>query len=458
MLFPNTLPFDPAAPAEALAQLPAAPAVFALRGQTGEPYLNHTADLRRRVTRLLTPAPAQSKRLALAGLVRHIEWAPTASGFSAQLLLYRASIEAFGDRATQRLHLRPASFLRMGMRNRFPRAWVTTSLSLSAAADLFGPFPSRNAAERYAEAALDLHLLRRCFQDLDPDPEFPGCIYSEMKKCLAPCYGGCSDERYSEEASAVHAFFRTRGASLLATLSQARNAASEALDFEAAAALHTRHSKAEAVAALAPELSGALAAQHGVLVQPAVTPDTVDLYLLQNGTFTGPAPFSVLGMRLPNEQSGSSSLFAHPAAMAAVPLREPPPPEPQQQREMLGEQSRVPQVSHLRPGQENPSDPPRPQTLSAGSDTTTTPDDRLQTAITSLTASLQPPTRQQLCDHQSLLARWYFRPQGKREGELILTGPDSNPARKQDPLKPLLRACARVYRAHVEKTAPSTNS
>ncbi len=409
MLFPHEIEFDPAAPAAALEHLPATPAVFALRGDSGEPYLNRTADLRRRLHKLLTPAPAQSRRLQLAGLVRRIAWASTASDFAAQLLLYRASVAVFGERASRRMHLNAPYFLRMGMRNRFPRVWITNALSLGAASDLFGPFPSRHAAERYAEAALDLHLLRRCFQDLDPDPEFPGCIYSEIKKCLAPCYGGCSQERYDEEASAVHAFLRTGGSSLLGTLANERERLSVALDFEAAAAAHTRYSKAEAAAALAPELARSLAAQHAILVQPGTQPDHVELYLLQGGIFTGPALFSLLGMRLPNEQSGSTSLFAHPAAFAAVPLA----------GEAMPEQS--------------------------------APDDRLREALASLAQQRKSATKQELCDHQSLLARWYFRPQNKREGELIL----ADPAEAGAEIKPLLRACARVYRAQVERHAPA---
>ena len=414
MLFPHEIDFDPGAPLAALAALPSSPAVFALRGVSGEPYLNRTSDLRRKLTKLLTPAPAQSKRLQLAGLVRRIAWAETASEFSAQLLLYRASLIEFGERAHQRLHLRAPYFLRMGMRNRFPRVWITNALSRSAANDLFGPFPSRHAAERYAEQMLDLHLLRRCFQDLDPDPEFPGCIYSEMKKCLAPCYGGCSEERYDREAAAVHAFLRTGGHSLLDALATERDRASEALDFEAASAAHTRYSKVETVAALAPELARSLGAQHAILVQPSAEPDRVSLYLLQHGIFTGPAPFSVLGMRLPNEQSGSSSLFAHPAAIAAVPLE--------------------------------PAAPEQPTHTPAAH----TPDDRLREALHTLTEQRRAAGKQELSDHQALLARWYFRPQAKREGELLLT----EPAEGSVPLKPLLRACARVYRAHIERHTP----
>jgi excinuclease ABC subunit C len=417
-LFSEQLEFDPSDPAASLTRLPPRAAVFSLRGATGEPYLNRTSDLRRRVTRLLTPAPAQSKRLQLAALVRKIAWVETASEFSAQWCLYRAALAAFGTRASKRLHLRNPYFVRMGMHNRFPRLWVTNSITSAAASDLFGPFPSRNAADRYTEQVLDLFLLRRCFPDLEPDPEFPGCIYSEMKKCLAPCYGGCSEARYDEEARAVHAFLATRGDSLLTAIAQERDRASEALDFEGAAAAHARYGKVESVTTAVPELAHALATQYGVLVQPSIQPDHVDLYLLHRGIFAGPVQFSVLGMRLPNEQSGSSSLFAHPAALLPVPL--------------------------------GPIDP-------EGADLQT-PDERLRKTLEALEAGSAPPSKQELCDHQALLARWYFRPQTKRDGELVLAPPTESTTRLPSLRKTLLRAIARVYRAHVERTAPAAGT
>ncbi len=405
MLFRHEIAFDPIEPESALAQVPSGPAVFALRGVSGEPYLNRTADLRRRLRKLLLPAPAQSRRLQLARLVRRIGWTETASEFGAQVLLYRAASAVFGAEASRRMRLRAPFFLRMGMRNRFPRVWVTNTLAPSAMADLFGPFPSRHAAERHAEEVLDLHLLRRCFQDLEPDPEFPGCLYSEMKKCLAPCFGGCSDERYRAEAAAVHDFLRTRGQSLLDSIAGEREAASERLDFEAAAAAHGRWQKVQAVAKAAPEAAGALAAQHGVLVQASAEPDEVDLYLLREGVLAGPASFSMLAIQLPNESSGSTSLFAHPAAHRPLAL-----------------------------GGEAAGREPAPE-------------DRLREALDALDASRRPADKALLADHQALVARWYFRPQAKREGELLLAEAG------QVPLKALLRACARVYRASMDRHA-----
>ena len=64
--------------------------------------------------------------------------------------------------------------------------------------------------------------MRRCIEDLRPDPAFPGCIYSEMKMCLAPCFKGCSDEEYAEEVGRVQAYLDTKGESLVREISAAR--------------------------------------------------------------------------------------------------------------------------------------------------------------------------------------------------------------------------------------------
>ena len=57
--------------------------------------------------------------------------------------------------------------------------------------------------------------MRRCVDDLHPDPAFPGCIYSEMKMCLAPCFKGCTDDDYHAEVARVQAYFDSAGDSLV---------------------------------------------------------------------------------------------------------------------------------------------------------------------------------------------------------------------------------------------------
>ncbi len=317
----QSIRFDPADAKAALAQLPLRAAVFTLYGAEAhaEPYIGRTPNLRGRLERLLQPSPKHPRRLQLAGLVRRIEWKLTGSDFESLLLQFDLLQKIYGAKGLERMHLGAPSFVRYLGGNPYPRIVVTNRPSQREADWAYGPFASRGAAERFAEEALKLFLLRRCTDDLNPDPGFPGCVYSEMKMCLAPCYKGCSDERYAEESTAVERFLATRGESRLVTLRTERDEASANLEFESAAALHAQVQKVEAVRALAPELVRPLSQLRAVVLQASPEPDEVAVFLFENGRLRGPAAFSTLGMRIQNEQSGSSSLFAQPLAVEAIP-------------------------------------------------------------------------------------------------------------------------------------------
>ena len=249
----NEIPFDPADAKAALAQLPREAAVFALYGADAkdEPYIGRTPNLRGRLERLLQPSAKHPKRLQLAGRVRRIAWQLTGSDFESLLAQFSLLDKIYGVKTLERMHLRAPAFVRFLGSNQYPRVVVTHRPSQREGDWAYGPFQSRAAAERYVDEALKLFLLRRCTDDLNPDPAFPGCVYSEMKMCLAPCYKGCTDERYTEESAAVESFFATRGESRLVTLKAQREQAAADLEFETAAAIHAQVQKVETVRALA---------------------------------------------------------------------------------------------------------------------------------------------------------------------------------------------------------------
>ena len=414
----HTLPFaqsdgSDTSPANTLIELPEAPAVFALSfGERREPYLARTSNLKQRLRRMLAPESALSRRLQLLPFVRGISWSPFGSEFEASLLLYREIIAAFSAKdpgaVRKRLRLRRPAYLRMAMENDFPRLFATNRYARSAANRSFGPFPSRAAAERACDAILELFLLRRCTEDLHPFPEHPACPYFEMKKCLAPCNQTSTPHRHREEAEAVFETLRTHGASLLSALERERAAASEAMEFEAAAAIHQRYAKAEAALRELPEAVHLLSELSAIVVQPSAEPGEVALFRLSQQGVAGPVSYATLGMRLHNEQSGSSSLFSHPMALAPVPL-EPSPP----------------QATAAAPNA-------LPETL----------DERLDRALASLDAMAPArPPMQQIEDHLALFTRWCYRPASKRVGEVVFSDAGNAVQRK-----PLLRAISRVAR------------
>src|SRR5690242_12991340 len=112
--------FVPEHDAEVFASVPAAPAVFLLRGDDGraEPYVSKTANLRRRLQRLLGVPTEHTKRLNLRDRVRTIEYTATGSDFESGFLLYRLLRTVFPQTYANRLRFRFAPLVKMHMENR----------------------------------------------------------------------------------------------------------------------------------------------------------------------------------------------------------------------------------------------------------------------------------------------------------------------------------------------------
>ena len=261
-----------------------------LRGDEGsDPYIGKTANLRRRLQRLLGAAEGQGRKLNLRDRVHVVEWTATGSDFEASLLLYKTQRREFPRTYGERLRLRFAPLVKLILDNPYPRATVTTRISgRKSNSQYFGPFPTRVAAEKFANDSLDFFKMRRCTDDLNPDPAFPGCIYSEMKMCLAPCFKGCMDEEYAVEVERVQRYFASGGQSLVREISRQRDEASAALDFEGAAALHVRLDKVKAVAARLPDMVRRLDELNGVMIQPSAETDSVALFKIVAGRIGDP--------------------------------------------------------------------------------------------------------------------------------------------------------------------------
>jgi len=433
----QALDFDPANAKAALAQLPTTPAVFALYGAEAhaEPYIGRTPNLRGRLERLLQPSEKHPRRLQLAGLVRQIRWRLTGSEFESLLLQFELLEKVYGAKCLERMHLGAPSFVRFLGSNAYPRITVTNRPSQREAAWSYGPFPSRAAAERFAEEALKLFLLRRCTEELAPRPDHPGCVYSEMKMCLAPCYQGCTDERYAQEAAAVERFLATRGESRLVQLRTERDTASANLEFEAAAAVHAQVQRVESVHSMAAELVRPFADLRAVILQASAVPGEVAVFLYENGRLSGPQGFSTQGMRIQNEQSGSTSLFAHPMAVEAIPEAT----EIKDQRSEIRDQGTGISTAESE-GSTLEYEPNLSETASNAPAKLARGllEARMEAALAALAtpAAISPTLRQ---GHLALVKRWYYRPEARRAGEIFF--PD---AEGRWPIKAILRGVGRV--------------
>jgi excinuclease ABC subunit C len=364
--------FDLAHEQEFFESLPARPAVVLIQPHealTGaRTLLLRTADLKRRMRLLLCEPEANSKRLNLREYATTIRFRITGSRFEQALAHWQQARILWPGNYRQRLHLYLPAFVKLNLANPYPRAYITRRLGSNGL--YVGPFVTRRAAESFLEPWLDLFRMRRCQIKIRRDPHFPGCIYSEMKMCLAPCFGGCTPEEYAGEVNRAAAFLRTGGSSLIHSLAQERELASTELNFEHASTLHKRLEKVQELRRGLPELVRPIEQLDAVVLTRAEEKEAIAVFSVRGGRIAD--PFVLRFGELAGQPRSAEQIL----------------------RELL------------EPGtpSENAGNPDR--------------------------AGFGPLTMRELEDHLALLARWFYG--NPREGEIFFQepGPEGWPYRR----------------------------
>jgi excinuclease UvrABC nuclease subunit len=286
----SNVEFEPGRDDEFFAALPARPAVFAVEPRSdladAKPHLLRSANLRQRLTRLLGPPDPASKRMNLREIALRVRYHVVGSPFELSILHWQHARRLWPASYRERARLRPPAVLKVSLANAYPRCYATRRISSNGF--YFGPFGTRREADTFASGFLDLFRIRRCQIKIRRDPSFPGCIYSEMKMCLAPCFAGCTKEEYDAEVGRVVSFLATGGASLTAELEHEREAASEALDFERAAAVHRRVEKAAEALRGLPDLARRIEDLNAVVLQRAAEDNAVAVFVVRAGHIEEP--------------------------------------------------------------------------------------------------------------------------------------------------------------------------
>lgn len=362
--------------------------------------------------RLLGPPDPTTKRLNLRELTQQIRYRLAGSKFEQSFVYYQNAKHHLPHRYTKVMRLRPPAVLKITLRNAYPRCIVTRRVPVDAAGTpnagtYYGPFPSRKYALAFAERILDFFKVRRCQIKIRRDPTFPGCLYSEMKMCLAPCFAGCSKEEYDAEVSKLVQFLDTDGNSLRAAIELEREKASDDLDFERAATIHKRIEKLDDALRGKPDLARRIQDLNAVILQRSAEDQTI-------------AAFSIRGGR-----------FADPCYIRFA--------------EIAGQPRSAEQIfrDYLEPKMSASAD----AVSAADAATSTSTDDANSTPIIAMPTAAA--SRTELGEHLWLLARWYYS--NPREGEIFFH-------EKDWPYRRILRACSRLLLPKESEPAASKKS
>ena len=217
--------------------IPTTPGVYLYRDAAGTViYVGKAINLRKRVLSYFRqPESLPRKTVAMLARAVSIETLSTSTEKEA-LLLESSLIKKY--RPHYNIVLRDDKqyvLFRLARNTPFPRLEVVRSVRKDHAR-YFGPFTSGLAARETLKTLHRLFPLRRC-TDRAMASRLRPCLYHDMGRCLAPCTGRVDQFAYAAMVQRVEMLLSGRSRELLHALRQEMMSASDALEFEKAAAL-----------------------------------------------------------------------------------------------------------------------------------------------------------------------------------------------------------------------------
>ncbi len=222
-----------------VATLPSAPGVYRmLDGEGNALYVGKAKNLKARVRSYARPTGHNNRILRMIDATRDMEFIRTETETDA-LLLEANLIKKMKPRYNVLLrddksfpyillaedHDVPQLYKHRGARKR-PGAY-------------FGPFASAGAVNRTLNTLQRAFLLRSC-SDSVYDSRTRPCLLYQIKRCSAPCTGEISVADYAELVEEARDFLSGKSRQVQEALLEKMQTASEATDFEAAAAARDR--------------------------------------------------------------------------------------------------------------------------------------------------------------------------------------------------------------------------
>ena len=223
----------------ALAAMPAGPGVYCMRDRHEKPlYVGKAKSLRKRVQTYVNvrTLPVRLQRM-IAGTA------------SVEVITTEGEVEALLLESNMIKRLKPHYNILLRDDKSFPyillrrdHAWPQIAKyrgAKSAGGDYFGPFASAGAVNLTINALQRAFPLRSCSDSVLESRTRP-CLQYQIKRCTAPCVGRIAKTEYDGLVDEARAFLAGRSQEVQRRLTERMTAASDALEFETAAAFRDR--------------------------------------------------------------------------------------------------------------------------------------------------------------------------------------------------------------------------
>lgn len=219
-----------------LSNLPTAPGVYLMRNEVGEViYVGKAVNLRNRVRSYFQKSAAHPLKVRV--MVEHIhdlEIIVTDSEVEA-LILENHLIKEYSPRYNVRLKDdKTYPYIKVTVQEDFPRVLMVRR-RLNDGARYFGPYTDVTAVKKTLSFLRTLFPLRTCSKKIVEGQQDRPCLNYHIGRCLAPCAGLVSKEKYGEMIAEVIMFLEGRIDRLIPELTEKMHQAAAKLEFERAA-------------------------------------------------------------------------------------------------------------------------------------------------------------------------------------------------------------------------------
>ena len=225
---------------EMIADVPMDPGVYFFRGATGTIlYIGKAKCLRKRVRSYLHKTknrPSKIKRLIR--WTTDVRYQVCRSEQEALFLESRLIQEYQPTYNTALKYGRTSWYIRIDVGEAFPRLERVSETQIEDGARYFGPLSSRRWTDEAIDVLQRIFPVRTCEGEITPIPGFRACFQYDLKRCDAPCAALITRERYGEVITDIVDLLDGAYEKVQTRLVSKRDSASEALEFERAAALH----------------------------------------------------------------------------------------------------------------------------------------------------------------------------------------------------------------------------
>ena len=225
---------------EMIADVPMEPGVYFFRGATGTIlYIGKAKYLRKRVRSYLHKTknrPSKIKRLIR--WTTDVRYQVCRSEQEALFLESRLIQEYQPTYNTALKYGRTSWYIRIDVGEAFPRLERVSDTQPEDGARYFGPLSSRRWTDEAIDVLQRIFPVRTCEGEITPIPGFRACFQYDLKRCDAPCAALITRERYGEVITDIVDLLDGEYEKVQMRLVSKRDSASEALEFERAAALH----------------------------------------------------------------------------------------------------------------------------------------------------------------------------------------------------------------------------